>query len=215
MKINSKSIKKLYADKMANGYNKKVILFEYDQWKEHAINSSHLKPKDRVLVFCCGTGFDFRYILNKIGQSGYILGVDFSPQMLEKARKAIAKNGWNNVEVREADVTEFDNKNEDYFDAGVCTLGMSIIPDFKKAYSNLLSYIKPGGQLIISDMQLASGWRSILNPLTVTLGRQCGGSYSGYKNTKQLFELMNKDLSNIQYHSFFQDTYRICIGLKP
>jgi hypothetical protein len=49
----------------------------------------------------------------------------------------------------------------------VCTLGISIIPDFKAAYYNLARNVKIGREIIIGDMQLATGWKSKLNPLTI------------------------------------------------
>jgi ubiquinone/menaquinone biosynthesis C-methylase UbiE len=101
-----------------------------------------LKTGDKVLVFCCGTGFDFPHILNRIGKQGKIVGVDFSPEMLGQAREKIRGNNWENIQLIEADITTFKDKLDDVFDAGICTLGMSIIPDYKSAYYNLVSYVK-------------------------------------------------------------------------
>jgi len=49
-------------------------------------------------------------ILKKIGESGRIIGIDFSSEMLHIAREKIKRNGWENIELIEADVTKFENK---------------------------------------------------------------------------------------------------------
>ena len=87
----------------------------------------------------------------------------------------------------------FDTK----FDAGVCTLGLSIIPEYKTAYSNLVSNIKKDGEIIIGDMQLASGWLASLNPFTIFLSKKYGGTFEGHKNSLELYEMMKNELSEI------------------
>ncbi len=176
MTFESKIIKEIYAGKVAKNYDLPMSHF-FGRFKKSAFNSSSLKSGDRVLVFCCGTGLDFPYILKKIGNDGKIVGVDFSSEMLSKAKGKIRKNKWGNIELIEADITGFRDKLDKNFDVGVCTLGMSIIPEYKSAYYNLISYVKKQGEIIIGDMQLASGWCACLNPLIVFLSKKYGGTY--------------------------------------
>ncbi|MCK5703688.1 MAG: methyltransferase domain-containing protein, partial [Cyclobacteriaceae bacterium] len=127
LKKNSKEIEEIYAGKVAKKYNFSLPPF-FATWKKKAFKDSSLKKGDSVLVFCCGTGLDFPHILKKIGKEGEIVGVDFSSEMLRKAKEKIEKENWGNVELVEADITKFEDKLDKKFDAGVCTLGMSIIP---------------------------------------------------------------------------------------
>jgi len=152
--------------------------------KRKAFEDSSLKKGDRVLVFCCGTGLDFPYILDKIGREGEIIGIDFSNEMLNSARKKILMNKWENIELIEADITRLTAQFDEQFDAGVCTLGMSIIPDFRSAYNNLLVNVKKEGEILIGDMQLASGCLALFNPLTIFLAKKFGGTPEGHQ--KQL-----------------------------
>ena len=60
---------------------------------------------DRVVVFCCGTGLDFPPILERVGNRGQIIGIDFSAQMLRLAKEKVQKFKWNNVDLIQADVS--------------------------------------------------------------------------------------------------------------
>ena len=89
---------------------------------------------------------------------------------------------------------------------------MSIIPEYKSAYYNLFSYVKKQGEIIIGDMQLASGWLARLNPLTIFLSKKYGGTYEGHKNSIELRSMMKKELTEIREREFFFKSYFYCIG---
>ena len=93
MDFNSKKIEGIYAGKVAKRYERSMPPF-FLQWKKKAISESAIKRGDKVLVFCCGTGLDFPYIMNKIGEEGKIVGIDFSEEMLIQAQQKIEKNYW-------------------------------------------------------------------------------------------------------------------------
>ncbi len=213
MKLDSKKIREIYSGNVANHYDL-PISHMFKKYKQQAFIDSSLKQGDKVLVFCCGTGLDFQHILNKIGPKGKIVGIDFSSEMLQKAKKRIAKNKWTNIELIEADVTEFEDTNNEIFDAGICTLGLSIIPEYKKAYYNLVSNIKLEGEIIIGDMQLASNWYAKFNPLTILLAKRFGGSHDGHKNSLQICKIMKQELTDVKKKDFFLKSYYYCIGRK-
>ena len=206
-------IEEIYAGKVAEKYDFSLPPF-FTIWKKKAFHDSSLKSGDIVLVFCCGTGLDFPHILKKIGKDGKIIGVDFSSEMLKKTKEKIRKNNWENIELIEADITKFEDKLDIKADVGVCTLGMSIIPEYKSAYYNLLSNIKKHGEIIIGDMQLASGWLARLNPVTISLAKKYGGTYEGHQNSLNLYSLMKKELTDLIKKEFFFKSYYYCIGKK-
>lgn len=213
MILDSKKVEEIYKGKVARRYDFSMPPF-FLAWKKKAIKESSLKRGHRVLVFCCGTGLDFPYILSKIGKEGHITAVDFSIEMLKKAAIKIKKYNWNNIKLIEADVTKFENIFKEKFDAGVCTLGLSIIPDYKTAYKNLLSHVKNDGEIIVGDMQLASGKLAILNPLTIFLAKKFGGTYEGHRNSLEILNTMEKNLSKLKKKEFFFGAYYYCIGRK-
>ncbi|MCG3121020.1 MAG: 2-phytyl-1,4-naphtoquinone methyltransferase [bacterium] len=211
--VNAEAIKNIYSYSLPGIYDQKLSR-AFEQWKAEAINVSTLQEGDKVIVFCCGSGNDFPHILNKIGEKGKILGVDFSSQMLNLARQKIVQGGWSNVELIEADVTKFKNIPNTPFDAGVCTLGMSIIPEYQKAYHNLLAHVKSGGEIIIGDIQLIAGWRLFLNSRIIYRAKEFGGSYKGHQNSRQIFAMMEKQLSHIRKQHFYNNAYVYCVGRK-
>lgn len=211
MTFDAKKIEEIYAGKVAKKYDLSSAPF-FARFKKLAFDDSSLKSGDRVLVFCCGTGLDFPHIVEKIGAGGEIVGVDFSSVMLNKAKEKIAKNKWGNIELVNADVTKFKDDFDKKFDAGVCTLGISIIPEYKSAYYNLCSHVKRQGEIIIGDMQLASGWLTRLNFLTLFLAKKYGGTYEGHQNSIELCSMMKKELTEIRMRELFFKSYFYCIG---
>ena len=129
MKLESKTIQKIYSGKVARHYDLPISHI-FKKYKQLAFRDSSIKKGDTVLVFCCGTGLDFPYILKLIGKEGKIIGVDFSSAMLEKAKEKVSKYHWDNIELINADITDYENKLPTKADVGVCTLGMSIIPEY-------------------------------------------------------------------------------------
>ena len=91
---------------------------------------------------------------------------------------------------------------------------MSIIPDFEKAYHKLISQVKMGGEIIIGDMKLATGWQKYLNPISLLLAKRYGGSENGHQHSVQLISWMKVDLVDVKYNDFFIGSYFYCIGRK-
>lgn len=207
----SKEAGEMYTGKVVKNYDRSMSHF-FKRYKKLAFAESSLTSGDQVLVFCCGTGLDFPYILERIGKDGRIVGIDLSSEMLGKAQEKIDKSGWQNVELINADITEFTNQLNRKFDAGVCTLGISIIPRYKQAYDNLCSNVRERGEIILGDMQLASGMFSIFNPLTIFLSKKYGGTYEGHKNSLELQSIMEKELTDVRKREFFLRSYFYCIG---
>jgi demethylmenaquinone methyltransferase/2-methoxy-6-polyprenyl-1,4-benzoquinol methylase len=213
MNLEAKTIEGIYAGPVVKKYDMSMGHF-FARLKEKAFKDSSLKAGDHVLVFCCGTGLDFPHILRRIGSEGKITGVDFSGEMLKKAAEKISRNNWRNIELVHADVTRFENELDPKADTGVCTLGMSIIPEFRSAYRNLLSNVRTGGEVIIGDMQLASGWQARLNPITITMAKRYGGSFEGHQNSLKLYSLMKESLDDVKKEEYFLKAYYFSIGKK-
>jgi ubiquinone/menaquinone biosynthesis C-methylase UbiE len=91
--------------------------------------------------------------------------------MLEQARRRIVDNGWTNVKLVKGDVTALPESVVETasYDAGICTLGLSIISEPEKAFQALKNAVRGRGRIVIGDVCSFSGLKSILNPLR-TLG---------------------------------------------
>jgi ubiquinone/menaquinone biosynthesis C-methylase UbiE len=207
------SIREAYTRALPEDYDQRLSPL-FDEWKAQAIAASSLKEGDRVIVFCCGTGNDFHHIQKRVGETGSIVGVDFSPEMLAVARDKINRAGWTNVRLSEADVTQIRLGDGPQFDVGICTLGMSLIPRYQQAYEKLVATVKPGGELVIADLCLASIWRFLFNARVVYRAKEFGGSYRGHRNSRRLFAKMERELTDVRVESFHQGAYRYCVGRK-
>lgn len=231
MKPSAARVKKLYGETLPPAYDdrpsfphrvlraaKMVVgnaMYDFDSQSVRAIEAAGLAPGDRVLVFCCGTGREFAAIRERIGTEGSILGVDFSTAMLARAQHSMQREGWTNVTLLEADVTEFEPPAGTSFDVGLCTCGMSLIPDWAAAFDALLGAVRPGGAVVVGDLQLATGVRALLNPLVAWWTRPYGGSRKGHANTRTLFERMERELDVIATGEDGHGTYRFCAARRP
>ena len=70
--------------------------------RQKAVELLNLKSGSRVLDVGCGPGGSFPYLVDAVGSSGKVVGVEISPEISVNARKRIEKNDWKNVEVIEA-----------------------------------------------------------------------------------------------------------------
>lgn len=214
MTLDEKIIRELYSKSLPEKYEK--MQKHMIKYKKIAIDKSMIKEGDTVIVFCCGTGLDFNGIEKRVKESGRIIGVDFSKEMLKKAEKNIINRGWNNIELVNEDVTKYKHQKDlgGYAHAGICTLGISIIPNYQQAFYNLLSFVKLGGEIILGDMQLATGINSIFNPITIYLSKPFGGSKEGHKNSHNLYQLMKKELRDVNKEEYLLKSYFIAWGKK-
>lgn len=118
---------------------------------------ANLKPGDTVLDLGSGGGLDVFIAAKKIGPNGRAIGVDMTPEMLNKARESIPKftekTGLTNVEFRLGEIEHLP-----VADAGVdvvisnCVLNLS--PDKQQVWREIARVLKPGGKACISDLAL-------------------------------------------------------------
>lgn len=150
----------------------------WDRWSDHyGLSESDLEPMretaidrlalsagDRVLDVGCGPGVNFERLRGDIGPEGTLVAVDYSPEMIEKARDRIESHGWENVEARLADATTAGFG--DPFDAAIGTLSMSVMPDVRGAVENVHRALAPGAPFVVFDIRGApEGLGRVVNPL--------------------------------------------------
>ncbi|WP_436344663.1 class I SAM-dependent methyltransferase [Natronorubrum sp. FCH18a] len=136
---------------------------DFEPMREAAIDRLALQPGDRVLEVGCGPGVNFERIRNDIGESGELVAVDYSPEMIANARERIDSHGWENVEVRRADATTvaFDEP----FDAALATLSLSVMPDVPRAIETVYRSLVPDSTFVVFDVRpFPDGPARVLNP---------------------------------------------------
>lgn len=137
----------------------KAIRSLYLPYRQKLIQSLQLQPGQTVLDIGCGSGLNFELIIDAIGPNGTLIGVDFSAKMLERAQKTIDKNGWKNVFLLQQDATQLNLKelnihsgNNIHIDRILCTLGLSVFPDWQLVFEKSFNLLEPNGKFGIMDL---------------------------------------------------------------
>lgn len=148
----------VWYDRFASFYDASLERL-YRPHRQHTIAMSGLGPGDRVLDLACGPGQNFPPILDAIGDGGRLIGVDYSAGMLGKARRRADRHGWENVQLVQKDARVLEPSDLDgiELDAVVCTLGLSVLPDWESTFDATFALLRPGGRYTIFDVH-AERW---------------------------------------------------------
>ncbi|MCA0447795.1 MAG: arsenite methyltransferase [Bacteroidetes bacterium] len=154
---------------------------------------AQIKAGDTVLDLGSGAGNDAFVARSLVGETGKVLGVDFTPAMLEKARQNVAKLGYTNVEFRQGDI-EAMPVEDNSVDVVISNCVLNLVPDKEKAFSEIHRVLKPGGHLSVSDVVV----RGVLPEKLKKAAVLYAGCVSGAMEVNEYLAVMkNSGLQNI------------------
>ena len=112
-----------------------------------------IKPGNTVVDLGSGAGNDCFVARHETGETGKVIGIDFTDAMVEKARNNADKLGFNNVEFRLGDIENIP-MTANVADVVVSNCVMNLVPDKPKAFAEVYRILKTGGHFSISDIVL-------------------------------------------------------------
>ena len=154
-------------------------------WRRAAATATALAGGGAALDVACGTGALTRALARRVGRSGRVVGLDFSPGMLDGARRRSPGITW--VEGDALDLPFADGE----FDAATIAFGLRNLADPTLGLAEMARVVRPGGRLVVleflrpPDGPVGKAYRLYLTRVLPVLGGRVSGDVAAYRYLSQ------------------------------
>ncbi len=197
-------------------------------WNKKVVEAAELRTGGRALDLACGTGSLTRDLAKRVGSEGYVLGVDFSKEMLRAAERRPSPN----VEYRLGDATDLTGVEDDSFEAATIAYGARNIPDLDALFAEMARSVKPGGRVVCLEIARPKGrfsatfYRLWFDKIVPRLGAAVSGDAWAYsylpESVKEfvapgeLSDIMRRNgLQDVTWRGFSGGIVTLHVGTKP
>lgn len=197
-------------------------------WNKKVVEATGLRAGERALDLACGTGSLTRDLAKRVGPEGYVLGVDFSKEMLRVAQRRPSPN----VEYRLGDATDVAGIEDGSFEAATIAYGARNIPDLDALFAEMARSLKPGGRAVCLEIARPRGrfsatfYRLWFDKIVPRLGAAVSGDAWAYsylpESVKEfvapgvLSDIMRRNgLQNVTWRPFSGGIITLHVGEKP
>ena len=133
------------------------------------VELAQLQPGQQVLDIATGTGIVAIAASEQVGSEGQVIGVDFTPGMLDQARRKIAAAGLQNIELIESDAESI-SFDDECFDAIFCATAIVLLSDIPAALRNWYRWLKKGGIIAFSCWSKTSFFTPVITKVCAKYG---------------------------------------------
>jgi ubiquinone/menaquinone biosynthesis C-methylase UbiE len=133
-------------DAASHGYAEKVAPYLMESFAKEHIDRLELNGKTKAIEVAAGSGALTELLAKNVKS---LLATDFSPKMIDLAKRRISKAGIPNVEFEVMDGQAL-LVDDDTFDRAACSFGLMLFPDRHKGFLELCRILRPGGRAVVS-----------------------------------------------------------------
>jgi ubiquinone/menaquinone biosynthesis C-methylase UbiE len=146
------------------------------RFQKEAVSNLGLKTGDVVVDVACGTGSNFNFIQQCIGDTGQLIGIDLSAEMLQQAHLRVAVNRWSNVTLINSPAEEAQLQNT--ANAFLFSFAHDVLQS-SVALHNLFQHVTEGARVAACGIKWAPWWNFSMNSLIFQIAYQYHTVHTG------------------------------------
>lgn len=146
-----------------------------------------IKKGDTVIDLGSGAGNDVFIARSIVGESGKVIGLDFTEEMLAKANQNKEKLGYKNIEFKLGEIEQMPFENN-AADVVVSNCVLNLVPDKKKAFAEIYRILKPGAHFCVSDIVI----KGELNPELRKSAAMYAGCVAGALKQEEYLDIIKQ-----------------------